>query len=77
MTRSVAETAEIERHKYYLSEQMGYDVGWEYAEHDWEEKHARAWRNGQHQAERHNAEVVTTNRGEYTFERSRQPTAGF
>lgn len=27
--------AEIERHKYFLSEKAGYDVGWEFAEQDW------------------------------------------
>lgn len=26
---------EIEKHKYFLSEKAGYDVGWEYAEQDW------------------------------------------
>ena len=29
------EIAEIERHKYFLSEKAGHDVGWEYAEEDW------------------------------------------
>jgi len=33
-----AETAEVERHKYFLSEQAGHDVGWEFAEQDWREK---------------------------------------
>lgn len=37
MERTTAEIAEIERHKYFLSEKRGYDVGWEYAEQDWEE----------------------------------------
>ncbi len=32
---SPEEIAEIERHKYFLSEKAGYDVGWEFAEDDW------------------------------------------
>ena len=32
---SPEEVAEIERHKYFLSEKAGYDVGWEFAEADW------------------------------------------
>lgn len=32
---SPEEIAEIERHKYFLSEKAGYDVGWEHAEQDW------------------------------------------
>ena len=39
--RSAEETAEIERHKYFLSEKAGHDVGWETAEQDWEENHAQ------------------------------------
>jgi hypothetical protein len=35
---SPEEVAEIERHKYFLSEKAGYDVGWEFAEADWREK---------------------------------------
>ena len=35
---------EIERHKYFLSQRLGYDVGWEVAAKDWIEKHAAAWR---------------------------------
>ena len=31
---------EIERHKYFLSEKAGYDVGWEFAEQDWLSNHA-------------------------------------
>jgi len=44
MQRTTAETTEIERHKYYLSEQQGHDVGWEFAEQDWEANYASAWR---------------------------------
>ena len=32
------EIAEIERHKYFLSEKAGHDVGWEFAEDDWRAK---------------------------------------
>ena len=32
-----AEIAQIEEHKYFLSEKAGYDVGWEFAEQDWRE----------------------------------------
>ena len=35
---------EIERHKYFLSEKYGRDVGWEAAAADWVTKHARTWR---------------------------------
>lgn len=38
-------TAEIERHKYFLSEKAGYDVGWEHARQDWFEHHAAADRD--------------------------------
>ena len=36
--------AEIERHKYFLSESAGHDVGWEFAEQDWDENYAVAYR---------------------------------
>lgn len=32
---SSEEVAEIEKHKYFLSEKAGFDVGWEAAEQDW------------------------------------------
>lgn len=32
---SPEDVAEIEQHKYFLSEKAGYDVGWEFAEQDW------------------------------------------
>ncbi len=32
---SPEEIAEVERHKYFLSEKAGHDVGWEHAEQDW------------------------------------------
>ena len=39
-----AEEVEIERHKYFLSEKAGHDVGWEHAATDWHENHAAAFR---------------------------------
>ncbi len=39
-----AQLREIERHKYYLSEKAGEDVGWEAAAKDWIQTHAGAWR---------------------------------
>ena len=44
MERSAEEIAEIERHKYFLSEKRGYDVGWETAEQDWEENYGDQYR---------------------------------
>ena len=38
------EIQEIERHKYFLSEKAGYDVGWEYAVEDWNSTHADRFR---------------------------------
>jgi hypothetical protein len=29
------EVAEVEQHKYFLSEKAGHDVGWEFAKEDW------------------------------------------
>ena len=43
-TRCREEIEEIERHKYFLSERAGHDVGWEAAEEDWETHHAVTWR---------------------------------
>ena len=45
--RPTEEVSEIERHKYYLSERAGHDVGWEFAEQDWEANHADAFRREQ------------------------------
>ena len=42
--RNSEEIAEIERHKYFLSENRGYDVGWEFAERDWDQHHSPSWR---------------------------------
>ncbi|TWU41959.1 hypothetical protein [Novipirellula artificiosorum] len=36
-TLSQEEIAQIEEHKYFLSEKAGYDVGWEHAEQEWRE----------------------------------------
>lgn len=44
-------TAEIERHKYFLSEKKGYDVGWDFAQDDWESQFGEAWRNQQRLSE--------------------------
>lgn len=41
---SPEEAAEIERHKYFLSEEAGYDVGWEFAKTDWEDNFRRQFR---------------------------------
>lgn len=43
-TRSQDEIAEIEKHKYFLSEKAGYDVGWEHAEQHWDENHSADFR---------------------------------
>lgn len=45
--RSAREVSEIERHKYFLSEQAGHDVGWEHAVGDWDRKYADAFRQFQ------------------------------
>ena len=56
--RNSEEVAEIERHKYFLSEKAGYDVGWDAAEKDWESRfgeqfrHARRIDEGQSQGSR-------------------------
>ncbi len=48
--RRPAEIQEIERHKYFLSEKAGCDVGWEAAEADWEARYADQWRQRQAEA---------------------------
>jgi hypothetical protein len=52
MKRTDEEIREIERHKYFLSEKQGQDVGWEYAERDWERHHGPSWRHQQEQSRR-------------------------
>jgi hypothetical protein len=42
------EVVEIEKHKYFLSEKAGYDVGWEVAEQDWKSNHAARFRATMH-----------------------------
>jgi hypothetical protein len=37
------ECAEIQRHKWYESEKVGYDIGLERARFDWTLKHRNAW----------------------------------
>ena len=36
---------EIERHKYFLSQRRGEDIGWEAAAADWVKHHAGRWRD--------------------------------
>ncbi len=60
MQKTKDEIAEIERHKYFLSEKMGYDVGWEFAEQDWEENYADAWRTTPNGAAEATGQSVTT-----------------
>ena len=48
--RTSEEIAEIERHKYFLSQNRGYDVGWESAERDWDEHHGPVWRREREQS---------------------------
>ncbi len=43
---------EIERHKYIVSQKLGYDIGWERAATDWIASYAAEWRAWwEHQAE--------------------------
>ena len=44
LNRSPEEVAEIERHKYFLSEKAGCDIGWQAAEQDWDLNHAKQFR---------------------------------
>ena len=44
LKRSPEEVAEIEKHKYFLSEKVGHDVGWEAAEQDWDSNYAEQFR---------------------------------
>ncbi|MBR6797523.1 MAG: DUF4032 domain-containing protein [Opitutales bacterium] len=39
-----AEREEIMRHKWFLSERAGYDVGYVHAMYDWIAKHRAGWR---------------------------------
>ena len=41
---AVAEREEIMRHKWFLSERAGYDVGYVHAMYDWIAKHRAGWR---------------------------------
>lgn len=40
------EHEEIARNKWFLSERVGYDVGWQRAKWDWEFKHRAGWISG-------------------------------
>jgi len=41
---SRAETYQVERHKYFLSQRAGHDVGFDAALEDWNRHYAAAWR---------------------------------
>ncbi|KAA5547301.1 hypothetical protein FYK55_02580 [Roseiconus nitratireducens] len=44
MQLSPEEIADIEKHKYFLSEKAGHDVGWDAARKDWEKRFANQLR---------------------------------
>jgi len=44
MQRTAEVASEIERHKYFLSQEAGHDVGWDHAALDWETKHGEQFR---------------------------------
>lgn len=46
---SRGEIRDIERHKYFLSQQRGYDVGFEAAARDWLDHHAEEFRERRQQ----------------------------
>lgn len=39
-------TDEINKHKWYLSQRHGFDVGWDFAEKDFLNNHLNAWATG-------------------------------
>ncbi len=47
-TLSRAERRQVERHKYFMSQNRGMDVGFEMAAKDWFEKHSQEWREERH-----------------------------
>ncbi len=57
--RSPEEVAEIERHKYFLSERAGHDVGWEHAAADWEANHASDFRVEEPQSDAPNGKGIS------------------
>ena len=59
MERSQEEVAEIERHKYFLSEKAGYDVGWDHATADWEANHAAEFRGPQSNSSNPNGKGIS------------------
>ena len=50
VNRSPEEVVEIERHKYFLSEKAGHDVGWDFAERDWDDNHSAEFRRAHPEA---------------------------
>ena len=40
---------EINRHKYFESEKVGYDVGFDWAKDDWMKRFAKQWEGAQKQ----------------------------
>lgn len=64
MKRTEEEIREIERHKYFLSEKRGHDVGWEYAERDWEQHHGSQWKHQQEQLRQEKAAPCRAGCGE-------------
>ena len=51
LTCTLAEKQAVERHKYFLSEKAGYDVGLERTVSHWLEFHAKQWRRNRLQAD--------------------------
>ena len=51
--RTADEIGHIERHKYFLSEKAGYDVGWDAAERDWDENVRDQWHGQDEHAAAH------------------------
>jgi hypothetical protein len=45
LQRTPEEATEIEKHKYFLSEKAGYDVGQQFAEQDWDANYAEKFRS--------------------------------
>lgn len=55
-TPNYEELKAIEEHKYHLSQQYGYDVGFELAKQDWMAKYSAQWRM-RHMLELQRAEI--------------------
>ncbi len=54
----LAELREIERHKWFKSEQAGHDIGFETALVDWSLNHRAEWRRSRQAAKSQPAEVA-------------------